>query len=228
MISLWCTRNSSGARDLVNKINELGGQAERSGRDGKQPAPGSFVVNWGNLRPPRVHLNQYLMPNKLVELEMLAQGGARTPEFRLTRPGPPPTWLPRTLHHHEAKDLLGELEHGDYYTKYVPCVAEGRVHVFQGQVIRVGTKVPRTPNPHPWVRSWDAGWKFSYDHGLPEPARALGRRAVRALGYDFGAVDIGVDERGEPLVFEVNSAPGLEGHSLDVYAEALMGAERRR
>jgi glutathione synthase/RimK-type ligase-like ATP-grasp enzyme len=42
------------------------------------------------------------------------------------------------------------------------------------------------------------------------------------MGLDFGAVDIGhrlIDN--QFFVFEVNTAPGLEGTTLDKYAKAI-------
>jgi len=44
---------------------------------------------------------------------------------------------------------------------------------------------------------------------------------INALGLDFGAVDIGIDAQGNVAVFEVNSAPALEGMTLKNYVDML-------
>jgi len=46
--------------------------------------------------------------------------------------------------------------------------------------------------------------------------------AVSALGLDFGAVDIIYNEHeNQYYVLEVNTAPGLEGTTVEKYAEAF-------
>jgi len=46
-------------------------------------------------------------------------------------------------------------------------------------------------------------------------------RAVRALGLDFGAVDVMVDNNGNYSILEVNTAPGLEATTLVRYGTAF-------
>jgi glutathione synthase/RimK-type ligase-like ATP-grasp enzyme len=56
----------------------------------------------------------------------------------------------------------------------------------------------------------------------PEELLSSACKAVNLLGLDFGAVDIGhrlIDNKF--FVFEVNTAPGLEGTTLDKYAKAI-------
>ena len=52
-------------------------------------------------------------------------------------------------------------------------------------------------------------------------------KAVNSLGLDFGAVDICEDEEGNPYVFEVNTAPGIEGTTVEKYHTAFIEATRR-
>lgn len=56
---------------------------------------------------------------------------------------------------------------------------------------------------------------------MPENALNAAIQAVRALGLNFGAVDIGWNERDGPCVFEINTAPGIEESSLEAYTIAL-------
>ena len=44
--------------------------------------------------------------------------------------------------------------------------------------------------------------------------------AIDAIGLDFGAVDVGYDEKTNTcVVYEINTAPGIEGSTVDWYAE---------
>ncbi len=58
------------------------------------------------------------------------------------------------------------------------------------------------------------GWQFRYENQpiiLPCPIELheLALQAVKALSLDFGAVDIALLQDGNPVVFEVNTRPGL-------------------
>jgi hypothetical protein len=114
------------------------------------------------------------------------------------------------------------------YTKEFNALREYRVHVFpnaQGVpvVIDVTQKRRRNGQQKSDVRSWGNGYVFCHDKvkPLPESAKQACINAVKALGLDFGGVDILVKKDGTCAVLEVNSAPGIEGTTLDRYAEAI-------
>lgn len=104
-------------------------------------------------------------------------------------------------------------------------VTEYRVHVVKGQVIDYAQKKRRSnyeQRPNPYVRSWGNGWVFARsDVVLPPAVNEAALGAVEALGLDFGAVDVASDRDGGVCVYEVNTAPGLEGSTLTAYADAL-------
>jgi glutathione synthase/RimK-type ligase-like ATP-grasp enzyme len=79
--------------------------------------------------------------------------------------------------------------------------------------------------PHEWIRSYDGGWKLDYgtlcQEKIRQAIRDAARRAVDALGLDFGAVDVARLIGGETVVLEVNRAPGMEGMTLCIYAAKL-------
>jgi len=116
------------------------------------------------------------------------------------------------------------------YTQYVKKADEYRVHVFDGEVIDVQQKRKRQEVPNEEVdyqiRNASSGWVFCRDDvDCPDSVKRTAIRAVSVLGLDFGAVDIGFNHHTETeSVYEVNTAPGLEGTTLDRYYEAL---ERR-
>ena len=132
-------------------------------------------------------------------------------------------WLPRTFNHAGGNDLLVPQRQVDFFSKLENLVREYRVHWFNGRSLRAGQKVPRDRvKQHPWIRSWDGGWKISYDgFSSSKKMRKLARKACEALELDFGAVDIGETDTGKLIVLEVNRAPGLEGNTITAYANAI-------
>lgn len=114
------------------------------------------------------------------------------------------------------------------YTKYFPKEKEVRVHVFRGEVIGYSEKRKRRGvAADTWVRSHGNGWVFATE-GVEESheAKEAAIKALDCLGLDFGAVDIGIGRDGT-AVFEVNSAPGMEGKTLDAYVDSIQGVLRR-
>jgi hypothetical protein len=154
----------------------------------------------------------------------------------LNRPAPVATtvapqgeWLGRSSNHVGGGDLLNN-SGTDYFSLKEAFVEEFRIHSFLGRSIRAGKKVHRTPadttpftgTPHAWIRSWDGGWRISYDGVSANQAmRDLAHSACQALNLDFGAVDIGRLADGTYKVIEVNRAPGIDNSTVTVYANAV-------
>jgi hypothetical protein len=120
--------------------------------------------------------------------------------------------------------------------------AEYRAHVANGEVILLQRKVrtlARTDeelerdralgaSATSLVRNLSTGWVYSvnFDRNADRnvvPVAASGLQAIAALGLDFGAVDILIDEETRTArVLEVNTAPGLEGETtLAAYVRAF-------
>jgi glutathione synthase/RimK-type ligase-like ATP-grasp enzyme len=110
------------------------------------------------------------------------------------------------------------------YTRYVFKTKEFRVHATQTEVIDTQRKV-RDPDVEPlsWkVRSHANGFIFQRNNIEPNEARdKLAMASVKALSLDFGAVDIIEDKKGKLYVLEVNTAPGLEGQTVEAYTTVL-------
>lgn len=134
-------------------------------------------------------------------------------------------WVGRMNNHVGGNDLLTPPTTPDFFVKKETVTQEFRIHSFKGKSIRAGVKGPREGvTQHAWVRSWDGGWKISYDGVTARQAqRDLAHRAVAALGLDFGAVDIGQKADGSLFVLEVNRAPGVENGTVESYARAIEG-----
>jgi len=110
----------------------------------------------------------------------------------------------------------------ELYTEGFATKREFRVHVVGGKAVHTMEKKKVRDyegTPDPLVRSHRRGWVFCIRNLDPIPSAvqqaAIG--AVKALGLDFGGVDIGLDVRNNVVVFEVNTAPGLEGSTIPAY-----------
>lgn len=122
-----------------------------------------------------------------------------------------------------------------YLVAYLKKTHEYRVHVAFGEVLDVQRKARRRSVPDEevnWeVRNLANGFVFVRDMGESGVDEAVCRNAVAAvdsLGLDFGAVDVGFHEpSGSSFVLEVNTAPGLEGTTVNKYAEAFSAIDNQ-
>lgn len=110
------------------------------------------------------------------------------------------------------------------YTKGINKAHEFRVHVMLGDVVDFSKKRRRDGGEaNPLIKNLDNGWVFCRNNvELPASVREQAIKAVRSLGLDFGAVDVLFKEReGTAFVLEVNTAPGLEGTTLQRYTARI-------
>jgi glutathione synthase/RimK-type ligase-like ATP-grasp enzyme len=117
----------------------------------------------------------------------------------------------------------GTLPPAPLYVKYVKKQQEFRVHVAFGEVIDVQEKRQRkdyTGDVNHQVRNHHTGWVYCREEiQAPAGLQAMAIATVLALGLDFGAVDLIYNRKGDAIyVLEVNTAPGLEGTTVDNYA----------
>ena len=112
------------------------------------------------------------------------------------------------------------------YTRYIKKKNEFRVHVVDGKAIHIQRKARRKDVPDEQV-NWKIcnhanGFIFQMENvNLPELGLLEAEAAVDDLGLHFGAVDLveGID--GKFYVLEVNTAPGIEGTTLQKYVAAF-------
>ena len=233
MIDVFCKRPSDGARCLSAALRSRGADS-RHVRRYDRLRNADLTINWGTLVPNSSSWLNGNAPigNKYVELRMMRLAGVPTPDHSLEPRGA--GWLTRTFRHHAANDLLNNnLVVGDYYTEFVPTVREFRVHIIDGLSVRIGMKKhsPHTTIHHPFIRSSMGGWGIYYDSEaqarVTKEVRNVAKEAIIALSYDFGAVDVAITEDNRPIVWEVNSAPGLEGKTVDVYADKFIALAQK-
>lgn len=115
------------------------------------------------------------------------------------------------------------------YTVYKKKKREFRVNVFRGKLVRVTEKKLKNgweKGPSK-IRNLENGYVFC-NVDLSECPAGLVELAVKASAVvksDFAGVDIGYNEKSKELfVIEVNSAPGIEGTTVQEYVNVIVGA----
>lgn len=209
------------------------------------------IINWGNSSFPewKIHDGQTILnfpndvakaANKLLTFQKFKEAGVKHPEWT-TDFDEAASWnspvLARTTlvgkggegcYYFES---LFDLEHVEWnhppiimYTKYFKKKEEYRVHVVDGKIIDYVMKKKREGvKPNYQIRNADNGWVFCREGiALPKDVSEQAIRAVAALGLAFGAVDVGYNvAKQEACVFEVNTAPGIQGSTVDSYVKAF-------
>lgn len=182
--------------------------------------------------------------NKLTAFQKFADHGVKTPKFT-TEFGEAMRWLEdggtlvqrAKLNGHSGEGITiitpkdyvegrAQIERVPLYTNYIKKSDEYRIHVFDGEPFFIQRKARKVDVPDDevnWqVRNHANG--FIYAHQgveVPDEAKTLAVEAVKALDLDFGAVDLLLTKSGRWYVLEVNTACGLEGTTLEKYAEQL-------
>jgi glutathione synthase/RimK-type ligase-like ATP-grasp enzyme len=111
------------------------------------------------------------------------------------------------------------------FTQYFKKKDEYRVHIFQGEVINVQRKALKYKKegeePNFRVRNREAGFIYQiHDINPPDCVIEQALLSFDNSNLDFGAVDVLYNERyKKAVVCEINTAPGLEGNTLDVYTK---------
>jgi len=204
------------------------------------------IINWGNSTPPHFRWMEQDL-NKPHAIALASNKLNTFLEFRNTGFIHVPDW---TTNPQEAQHLLNlgtkvycrkllsshsgngivicndgdKLPIAPLYTFHTKHKHEYRVHVFRDEILDVQQKKKKLGYGNGnGIRNHSNGWVYARAKIAPtEELLSSARRAVQLLGLDFGAVDIGhrlIDNKF--FVFEVNTAPGLEGTTLDKYAKAI-------
>lgn len=125
----------------------------------------------------------------------------------------------------EIVDKEEALHAAPLYTKYVNKKEEYRIHVFKGKVFFVQRKARDKSVPDEkvnWkVRNVKGGFIFANkDVDVPKVAKESAIIIAQKLGLDFCAIDMIYNEKGNKwYALEANTAPGLQGRTLEKYCE---------
>jgi glutathione synthase/RimK-type ligase-like ATP-grasp enzyme len=198
--------------------------------------PNDVVINWGHVgQAHKATLNndkQKLLraTNKLLFFQHL-KGAGLTPAFWTCKEDIPDEAFPvvcRTiLNGHSGAGIVlayvrSDLVDAPLYVQYVNKKHEYRIHVGKAGLISTQQKKRRLDHANPnWkIRNHANGFIYARE-GVDPPSRVLhvAHDCLDRLDLDFGAVDVIWNESKEAAyVLEINTAPGLEGTTLDDYA----------
>lgn len=178
--------------------------------------------------------------NKISQLNLFKANNVSHPAFTTNRNDlaglDAKTVFARTLTNSTGGKGIVEFTYGEavpaapLYTAYIAKKAEYRVHVAFGKVIDIQQKKKKrgfdADARDTRIRNLVNGYVYTRENITP-PANidTLAINAVKALGYQYGAVDVVYNEkRGQCYVLEVNSRPGLMGTTMTKYASAIKAA----
>lgn len=208
--------------------------------------PGDIIINWGSSDTALTTINDDrlvgIVSNKLQFFQMLNEGSP-IPDYTTDR-SVASQWITeghsvccRTiLNGHSGNGLVladteEQLVNAPLYTKYVKKKDEYRVHCFKNpetsevEVFHVQRKAKRreVESPNYRIRNHANGFVFVMgDVNPPACVLEAARYIFQQTGLDFGAIDVGYNERSDSVVvYEVNTAPGVEGTTLQKYIEML-------
>lgn len=236
---VWAYRQ--GSKSAKALATALGGRVLKRNGSTFVFKTSDVAINWGDpdaVRPatPGLTLFNYCdlraaSNKKTFFQKMKEEHSDIIPEFWTDRSAIPADVYPvvcrTTLAGHSGEgiviaDTVDQLVDAPLYVRYVKKKDEYRVHCSSTTIISVQRKARRldceTPN---WkVRNHANGFIYVRNEINPPPsviANAL--QAIGATQLDFGAVDVIWNEHEQKAyVLEINTAPGLEGQTVDDYA----------
>lgn len=234
-----CNRPSNSARALAKAL-----RGKKVNYEAGRSHPASMcIINWGDSQCPS-HLIDLNKPkaiatasNKLRAFDVMKKAGVQVPQFATSMTGV--SWKGPTVVRHKLTGHSGEgieivesaadlPKNAPLYVEYIKKEHEFRIHVGraegQAKIIAIQRKARDKAVPDAsvdWkVRSHANGFIFVRGDANPHPTVLTEAvNALAAIGLDFGAVDVIWNmKESKAYVLEINTAPGLEGQTIDDYA----------
>lgn len=161
--------------------------------------------------------------DKIRRLNQMIAGGVRTvPWFEGTRipNGFKFPALARNLSGHGGEDIVPVFQAEEvpwrvqagfaWFSSYVPLKTEYRVWVFRNEHLDTYEKVMRRPQEYRYVAGRNFRQGFDFQHLVNPPTEAVSeaKKVIKALSFDFGAVDMLEGLDGKIYVLECNTAIG--------------------
>ena len=216
---------------MMHHFNELGHKVVRAKEDIYDVG-----LSWGcSYEGPKPFLNAHVNRfNKFTAFSKFREAGVLCPttfpvnsrlamyENEAYRPEKFP-WLARKKQHSKGKDIVvcknmaeacdvRRNNQHDFFSVYIPIDTEYRVWVFKDKAFATYEKVYKGQGEYQgFMRNRRFGFDFSKRDDLVGSHQLEGPciKAVKALGMDWGAVDILKGKDGKYYVLEVNSMPHI-------------------
>jgi glutathione synthase/RimK-type ligase-like ATP-grasp enzyme len=215
--------------------------------NGTKPYRGNILFRYGNCRTdiigndPDLNSNQFidLCRDKLLFSHFCQQNNIYSPiyHYMIDIPKVFPVLVRKTLTSFGGKGIIvcnnideynAVMRRNYYWTPFVKCEFELRVHLFDNQVNRIYKKVNQNgdENEYP-IRNHVGGYHFSLRRNDAYPkvlelAQSIGNLFME-IGGHFSAIDLGWDKLNQRyFVFESNSAPGLNSVNAVEYANFII------
>jgi len=246
MLKIWYHKyGNESSENLIACFKERGFAAEMVVR-GTHPrhTDRDVIINFGNSYTPswinqtRLGINHpdavKISSHKIRTLERFNASGVPTVRWT-TNPEIAKTWglvvVRNKLKGKDGDGIFlwnsddGELPEAPLYTEYKNNYKEYRVHVFNGEVIDFLEKRQRRGGANDvQIRTYTNRWIFArQDVVRPPNAEEVAIQAVNSIGLMFGGVDLIWNRReNRCYVLEVNSAPGMWGQNVEIYADKFV------
>lgn len=232
MFFLYTGATSRTGRAIARALGSSRGYPSRWNRVG-----GDVLVRWGSSAgmDADVTLNTSesvsRTADKLRMLETLRDGGISVPPFSVRDDELEYPILGRSRNHRGGTDIAvymrpderrGLASHA-FYTQFVESAREMRLHVVGNEVVAAALKRGPDHEGHLPIRNHDHGYTFvPFVHTWPHQRRCdTAVAAVRALGLDFGSVDLLILPSDADMVCEVNSSAGCTPRTARAYATGI-------
>lgn len=203
-------------------------------RYGLNPSYGDQVVNWGRFNPPAGTILNPFLVNKYKQLVRFNEAGLSAPKIWKSANQIVPMTIPfigRRFSHTRGNDIIyypnlfalgNSAPPSQFYVEYIPKVSEYRVHVlppftYISKKCGSSKEIVWSNDTTPFINHTDSNGNILFEE--PNGLRGLAKKAVEAIGYDFGAVDIIEDSDGRLYVLEINSAPRLMNYRRQWYID---------
>lgn len=208
-----------------------------------------FVIRWGNAQAVTLaHGAQELnkasailaASNKLRAFQLMKEADVQTPDFTDNR-YTALAWNNATVFGRTRSGTKGrgitiyprgaQLGEHELYTKYIPNSREYRLHVVGDSVIRTQRKYAERNGAaaDAPIKNVANGFVFKAPQKkLNRDREQLAINAVKAVGLDFGAVDMVIDDQGVAYVLEINTAPACSPMTGSAYVTAFAALVRER
>lgn len=219
---------------------ELGGLVLKHEGSQYRYKSGDIILNWGATAVPRGYPVRLNHPeavkhavSKTTTYNLLARNEVPTVEWT-TSPEQAREWsLAGATVYHRALDrscqgrgitvmrpdgFPTEPPRGGFFTKRIAAKREFRVYCVGDTITTILEKRRRNgTETNPYIRSHGNGYVFCREFSAPIPHETFQRiapAALRAVGLDFGGLDMLLLGNGKAYVLEINSAPGITATAL--------------